>query len=437
MNSDLAAIHLIQQTRFKYKLDQFTDQQLASINKTLTKVENEILHEWGKVGMRTPFQQSRGIALLEETRALTRGVKASLTQDIARGMGQVSEESAKFHSKLLSFGGRAANVNEVRLTAEQMASMWQTTPLKGRLLGDWVTRSFDHHTIDKIQQELTTGMFRGESYAALGKRLSVGFGMTKNEVDTLVRTFVQTANNDARQKVYEANADLISELRWTVAVDKSVCLLCAALDGKRFPVDSGPRPPSHHRCRCVTTPELKSLKELGLSSQDVKEYQAEERIDPCRQNKGYQGRRLFEGDGRVADNMGQWLRQLPMKEQRDYFGPKRLSLLESGAVQFEDLVDLDQLRIKTLAELVPGKDALEETLKKGAALVAAREARQPTPEENEVLLSLLVWRYLEGAALGHLRQKDRLALLKKINQLEKRLGKKLSTPSSLAKQGGN
>lgn len=41
---------------------------------------------------------------------------------------------------------------------------------------------------------------------------------------------------------------------WQTVKDERVCPVCRPLDGKQFPIDEGPRPPAHVRCRCSRLP---------------------------------------------------------------------------------------------------------------------------------------------------------------------------------------
>ncbi len=379
---------LIQQTQHQYLLDQMTDDELVKLNRAMHKVEKEIVHQWGKAGMRTEFSQSRAITMLEETRKLTAATRSTMSTSVADTLGKVSYASAKAHSKILSFGGKAANVQDVILDAKAMTSFWQTTPVGGHLLKDWVDKSFDKHTIDKIQQEIAAGLFRGESYTQLAKRFNAGFGMTKNEIDTLVRTYVRTANTDAMLRVYEQNKDLYDGLRWTASINSHTCLLCASLEGKRYPIDKHPPCPVHPRCRCTLLPDLKSLAAMGMTGKTLKAYNANEKMGPENLRKGYRGRELFE-HGELKSNMKEWALSQDTPSKLKMFGPTRLKMLDAGLIEWDDLVDLDQLRIRTVKELL-GEATLTAAAKMGvpeavAALKAKAEAKkvaEALAEEN-------------------------------------------------------
>ena len=404
----------VMEFRRRYELDAYTDQALNQLNRTISQVEREIVRQWGKVGLRTEFSQGRAIALLEELRGVTGAVKATLSHDIAKVAGDVAARSAADLSRSLSFNGRAANVTEVMLDPGTMASYWQKTPVGGHLLREWVDKSFDKHTVDRIKQEIGAGLLRAETYDQLADRLKVGFGMTKNEIDTLVRTTVRTAHDDAQKRVYEQNRDLYTTLRWTASINDRTCLLCASLEGRNYPLEDHPPCPVHPRCRCTLLANLKSLKELGLTNRDVEEFAQEEKIvSPT--HKGYRGRAL----ARKGLSMGDWLRSLPAEQQRQYFGPTRHALLEAGFIKFTDLVDLDQLRIRTLDELpTPAGMTTAEAIKAATAVAIIKRAN--TPAELEALLQFEVDAFMEAIAVGTTPE-DKKRRLRAINALRKRL----------------
>ncbi len=152
------------QSRWQDHLDGLTDKHLQSMNRAMAQAQREILHQWGKVGTRTEWSQARAIALLQEAAAVTEATRQRITDTTATLLGQTSAESAKVHHRILSFKGRAANVKEVALDPKAMATFWKETPVGGRLLKDWIDRSFDHNTKDKIQREIAVGLFKGETY---------------------------------------------------------------------------------------------------------------------------------------------------------------------------------------------------------------------------------------------------------------------------------
>jgi len=55
--------------------------------------------------------------------------------------------------------------------------------------------------------------------------------------------------------------------------------------------------------------------------------------------------------GTWAGNYDSWLKSLTPQQQKDFLGTKRLELIQSGNISFDDLVDKKTGRIRLLAEL--------------------------------------------------------------------------------------
>jgi hypothetical protein len=111
--------------------------------------------------------------------------------------------------------------------------------------------------------------------------------------------------------------------------------ICRSLDGKVFAVGKGPRPPAHWNCRSTTSPVLKSLKELGISTKDVPEGT----------------RASMNGQVPKSVTYYQWLKSQPYETQVEALGRTRANLFRSGAIrgdQFED----DRGRPLTIEELL-------------------------------------------------------------------------------------
>lgn len=92
---------------------------------------------------------------------------------------------------------------------------------------------------------------------------------------------------------------------------------CAALDGKRFPVDKGPRPPRHINCRSTTVPVVGKIE--GVAEFNRQTYP-------------------------------EWLRNQPADVQDDILGVTRAKLFRSGDLQLDRFVDRKGVTL-TLPEL--------------------------------------------------------------------------------------
>lgn len=128
-----------------------------------------------------------------------------------------------------------------------------------------------------VRRALLAAALSLNTAAALQRRVrdAMGMGTTGQRADfhahfarvqTLTRTWVQSAAAEGAQDAYSANAPLLDGLEWVTADDELVCPRCLALDGKRLPVNASFRPPIHLCCRCQLTPVLKATAQGDAST---------------------------------------------------------------------------------------------------------------------------------------------------------------------------
>lgn len=346
----LAGLFAEQTTAQKYRLEQYTQEELIKLYAALNRVQDDILRRWGK-SIKTEWSQTRAVGMIEEARGLMNEIKPKIEGSIASTLGHISSESASVYSEMLTFGGKAKAAKTAMLSAEQMAAYWKTTPVGGHLLNDWVNRTFDGPTIEAIQREVFAGMFQGEGYPKMIKRLQEGFTLTKREAETLVRTYVHTANVHAMKEVYGKNRDVIAGVRWLTALDERTCMRCAALAGKLYPLDDHPPCPLHPRCRCVLIPET-NIKKLKVSPRVAKDWK--DGLDTQVPDLD----KVVTPDGIPKMDFRAWIMSRPEKDQLRFFGPTRYGLLKDGKVGWDDLFEeirvdgKENIRLRRLTELL-------------------------------------------------------------------------------------
>lgn len=332
-----------------YQLEQYEDAVLKqtilpALDKARREIINELDRDW-------PYQREdeRNNAILSELQNLTFGVQAQLSGDIAEAAAVASELSLAEHGKILSFNGAVADsavgFNFVQLSAEQLLSLAVTTPVGGRLLEDWVGIAFEKHLIEDIKRDILAGMLKGESTKKLVDRIQDGFGGTRRDIISLVRTHVADANNRAAQAVYEANSDIVKEVEWSSTLEIStksgfgVCPRCLSLDGRTWKLgEPHPPIPLHNRCRCFLLAKTISYKGLGLNIPELREaarpytIRKPENIDAGR-HKSILEVGQYRGIG------AEFVKSKGDKYLLNVMGPGRKALYDAGKIDFEDLVD--------------------------------------------------------------------------------------------------
>ena len=145
-------------------------------------------------------------------------------------------------------------------SAELLATLARRQPSDGRTVQQWLT-GVARADIDRIMAQVRIGMVQGESIqqmvrrvlgsATLNGRDALATELTRRNVESVVRTMTNGLSNAAKGAFYEANSDVIAAEVWVSTLDGRTCTVCMGLDGRRFNVGVGRRPPAHVGCRCV------------------------------------------------------------------------------------------------------------------------------------------------------------------------------------------
>lgn len=133
----------------------------------------------------------------------------------------------------------------------------------------------------------------------------------------IVHTAVQHAASVARMETAKANPDIIQQIELVATLDRKTSQICKSMDGRRFPVDSGPRPPFHIHCR-TTFILVTRLHDLLKK-------------DATRASVGANGG----GQVPAGENYYQWLQTQPAWFQDQALGPVRGKLFRDGGLSPE------------------------------------------------------------------------------------------------------
>jgi SPP1 gp7 family putative phage head morphogenesis protein len=267
--------------------------------------------------------------------------KASL--DLESELASLAEYEAN-HQEQVIRDSTPVELNMVSPSAETLIAAVESKPFEGKILKEWIDK-LDEDSYIRIRDAVRMGIVEGESYGQITKRvigtkaLNYSDGVTAlnmRQAQALVSTAVAHTANEARQTFYGANDDLIKGVQWVSTLDARTTPICQSRDGTVYPVDSGPRPPAHFRCRSSTAPILKSWKELGI---DMEEAPSGTRAS-------------MDGQVPEAETYQTWLKKKSAAFQDDVLGPTRGKLFREG-LSLDRFVDqsgkeytLKQLRSK-------------------------------------------------------------------------------------------
>lgn len=212
-----------------------------------------------------------------------------------------------------------------------VAALIKTTSFAGSTLDQWFD-TLDRATQRGIMTAVNRGIVEGETVPQIMRRIRGSkdlkytdgvFETTRRQAETITRSAVNYATNQARIELFKENEDIIEGLQWTATLDSRTSLICAGLDGKVFDIDKGPRPPAHPNCRSTMTVVLKDYKKLGLKNL----------------TKGQ--RASINGQVPASTTYGEWLKKQPLSVQYEVLGKTRTKLFNEGKLDISKFTSSD------------------------------------------------------------------------------------------------
>lgn len=240
------------------------------------------------------------------------------------------------------------------------------SPFQGQVLKAWAQQILDAD-VQRIMNEIRIGMVQGQSMTEIARRI-VGTAslngedgttqITRNQATSITRTAVMHFANAAREEFFAANSDIFEEEAFVATLDSRTTVECASLDGKRFKVGEGPKPPLHWNCRSlrvafiraplIGTRPMKPVTEKML----LDEFTEQEGIDPVKKRdalpRGMKGRFDEFARKRVRELVGQvpasttfsaFLKSQSSVFQDEYLGKTRGILFRKGGLDLERFVN--------------------------------------------------------------------------------------------------
>ena len=239
--------------------------------------------------------------------------------------------------------------------AQTLRSLVSGTVIQGRLLREML-REWEVGDRRRVFAQIRTGVLAGETPDQVARRVfgtrrlrgADGVrGVTRAGADLIARTAMSAISNQARERVYTLNDDLVQWVIYRATLDSRTSPICRALDGRQYRVGKGPRPPQHPRCRSTsvpvidggplgTRPAVPLLKnELDGLSREARRRRVRELVGPVPAKTTY----------------SQFLRRQSAAFQDEVLGPSRGRLFRSGRLDLGDFVDLRTGRLINLEEL--------------------------------------------------------------------------------------
>lgn len=276
-----------------------------------------------------------------------RALNASIADTLARGVEAI-EDPLYFDLEDLASLEAAWQVRAVRQATPVFGAMWAKpsnqvlkqivtqSKFEGSTLPEWM-RSYSVTTANRIQKQVNLGVFIGDSPKKIVQDIVGPSGVFQHSLrglDATVRTAANQISTQAREITYIENDAFIEEVELVATLDTRTTLICMGYDGKRYPVDVGPRPPFHFRCRTTTVPVPKMPEGLGLRE-----------IPPGE-------RASITGPVSESESYGDWLKRQGRDFQDEALGPERAKLFRTGALKIDQfapngtVLTIDDLRRK-------------------------------------------------------------------------------------------
>jgi SPP1 gp7 family putative phage head morphogenesis protein len=284
----------------------------------------------------TEFSRGRLERLLASVEKDLESIYSAHWLELKGNLIELGQYEAGFESRSLNEAGKG-RFETVVPTNKQVRAAVIAAPLSvrgadgGKLLEPFI-RDWSQNETKRVVGAIRQGYFEGQTtskilQAVRGTRAN-GFrdgilAVSNRTASAIVRTAVQHVASTARQETWNENSDIVQKVRWVSTLDTRTSPQCQSLDGREFPIGSGPRPPIHINCRSTTVPVLDSRYDF-LSEGATR------------------SARDDDGVGRVGAGQTyySWLKRQPAGFQDTAIGPVRGKLLRNGGLTAERFSEL-------------------------------------------------------------------------------------------------
>lgn len=295
----------------------------------LRAMEDDILKQLARVSEPGSLTELRLDKLLKAVRATLDDGFGDYEKVWRQQIREIGAYEAEFELKAL---GQIVEREFVLPTPVQIFTAAFVEPLsvegpdKGKLLEpffrDWTRRQTTRITnairLASAQGQTTAQLVQTIRGTRAGRYKDGLIEATRRDTMMMARTALQHVASQARETVYDQNADIIPKVEWVSVLDSRTSPMCRGLDGVQFDRKKGPRPPIHVGCRSVVVPVLRG--NLRLLQGGGEQF-----------SRGEDGVKYVNADW----DYYKWLRTQSAAFQDDILGKKRARLLRGGGLSAE------------------------------------------------------------------------------------------------------
>lgn len=328
-------------------------------------------------GLNTPAEVKRMQTLLEDVARIRQVGWSAATDFLINEMVGLSAQEPLFAQGMFAANSTVV-IDTVLPPARQLRAIALERPFEGRILKDWA-ETMRAEDIRRIHSAIQLGMVAGEDSATIARRV-IGTRVfngtdgvtevTRRQVQAITRTAVQAVANGARDEFFQENADVIEAELFVATLDSRTTPICRALDGKRFEVGKGPRPPMHFACRSLRVASFDAdyagsrPAKASTRKQLLKEFSDQkglsgisDREDLPKGSKGqfdlFERKRIRELTGQVpaATSYNEWLKGQSKAFQDEILGVTKAKLFRDGGLSLDKYVAVNgsELSLSQLA----------------------------------------------------------------------------------------
>jgi SPP1 gp7 family putative phage head morphogenesis protein len=316
------------------KVQRLTADEITRIDDFIRQIAEEIARRLSGAAQLTGHARSRLERTLERLQEYIGSTLGDYSKELMADLMALAQHAAESSATALS---ATVGSDFTVPTLKQIQAAALSTPLAvsgpdgGKLIEPYI-KDWTATETARVSNAVRLGVAQGQTNAQIVQAIrgtaSAGYrdgilALTKRSADSIVTTAVQHVATAARQSLFDANDGIVAKIEWVSTLDNRTCPRCGALDLKQFPLDSGPRPPLHFRCRCTVVPILKG----GFA----------------KMQRGGTRPAVVDGEAEqvsAGTNYFTWLKRQPATFQDFALGPTRAKLLRDGGLSADRFAQL-------------------------------------------------------------------------------------------------
>ncbi|HEX8591741.1 MAG TPA: minor capsid protein [Pseudomonas sp.] len=317
-------------------LEQLKAGEVKKFAPFLKEIDRSVREQLTKADI-TDYNLKRLTALLAGVDSLLLGIFDKYSGQLTLDLVDIASYEAQFEATSLTTTAPAgASFNAILPGATVIRAAIFTNPLSvrgadgGKLLQAFID-GWTSTERQRITGAIRQGFFEGQTNFQIIKTVrgtkALGYAdgilaTTDRNAGAIVRTAVQHVATQARLETFKVNPDIVEEVDWVSTLDNKTTTQCRSLDGRRFKLGVGPRPPLHINCRSTVVAVTRFT---ALFSKDA----TRASVGP-------------NGGGQVSAGLTyyDWLKEQPAAFQNQAIGPVRAKLFRDGGLTVERFSEL-------------------------------------------------------------------------------------------------